>query len=147
MSVVTKKWFCPILLALVLILLALLSAKHAAQLYTFFLSPFGADAKWVGSHSKIISNVGHTVGFALFAIVCRFSTFLRLWQVLMIGLVLVVSIELAQAIVPSRSGRLDDVCFGAFGIFVGLVLFAAGRWCLGLIGDGTRDAVRGSRES
>ena len=142
-----KKWFWPLLFAACLILLALLTSKHATQLYTFFLSPFGADAKWVGSHSKIISNVGHITGFTLFAMVCRFSTLLRVWQVLVVSLVLVASIELAQVIVPSRSGRWDDVCFGAFGVFLGLVLFAAGRWCLGAFGDGTPDAVRGTRKS
>lgn len=134
-----KKWFWPLLFAACLILLALLTTKHATQIYAFFLSPFGADTKWVGSHSKIISNVGHTVGFALLALVCRMSTLLRAWQVLAVTFALVVSIELVQAFIPYRSGRWDDVGFGGGGVLLGLMIYACRVRCFGLFEGATRE--------
>ena len=115
-----KIWFPPFFFVTLLATLALLTNHQALEVYYALFSLLSIESQWVSQHSTNISNAGHVVGFFFLAILCRFSTPLRFWQVALICIALAASLELAQKLLTYRQGRWDDLLFGMTGTFVGL---------------------------
>ncbi len=118
---IIKTWSLPLFFSSLLLTVALLSNQHAVQFYNLMFSPLSVDPNWIDSHSTLISNYGHLVGFALLAVLCRVSTKLHWLQISASCFTLAAAIELAQLLTPQRQGRLDDFCLGVVGVVLGLL--------------------------
>jgi len=86
-----KVWLLPFALACLLATLALLTNHQALGVYSSLFGLLSFEPQWVSYHSTQISNAGHILGFFSLAILCRFSTPLRLWQIALLCIALAAS--------------------------------------------------------